>query len=130
MEIKIPTGVKGEQTKIVSLADTAKAYGSGLAEVFATPAMIAFMEQTAYKSIEAYLPKGYSSVGTSLNVQHKKATLPDREVLCQSEVIAVDGKKVKFVIKVYEGEMEIGTAEHTRYIINSADFMSKTKNAS
>ncbi len=58
MEIQIPKGTTFNQTKIVEKKDTASQFGSGLAEVFATPAMIAFMENTAYKSIEPFLPEG------------------------------------------------------------------------
>lgn len=131
MEINIPVGVKGEEKKNVALTDTASAYGSGLAEVFATPAMIAFMEQTAYKSIEPHLPQGYSSVGIGLNnVLHKKATLPQKEVVCHSEVVKVDGKKITFSIQVFEGDIEVGCAEHTRYIINSEEFMKNIRSLS
>ena len=60
MQIEIPVGLQGHETKIVEKKDTAKHYGSGLAEVFATPAMIALMEYTAFTSIEPFLPEGYS----------------------------------------------------------------------
>jgi predicted thioesterase len=75
MEIKIEPGITGIETMIVEKKDTAKHYGSGLAEVFATPALVALMENTAYKSIEPYLPEGFSSVGIQVNVSHKKASL-------------------------------------------------------
>lgn len=125
MKLNIPTNRKSEQRHIVSSADTAAKYGSGLAEVFATPAMIALMEQTAYKGIEPFLDTGYSSVGISISVQHKKATLPGKEVYCQSEVTKVDGKRVHFSIIAFDEEGEIGRAEHVRYVINSKDFMAR-----
>lgn len=125
MKIVIPIGTHLEKEHIVSTQDTALQYGSGSAEVFATPAMIAFMEQTAYKSIQQYLPEGCSSVGISINVQHKKATLPGKKVSCRSEVINIEGKKITFTIVVNEGYVEIGTAEHVRYIINSEEFMAR-----
>lgn len=127
MEIKIETGTVGTETMIVEKKDTAKHYGSGLAEVFATPALVALMENTAYKSIEPFLPEGYSSVGIQINVAHKKASLPGSIISCRSEIVKVDGKKVFFSITASDENGEIGTGEHIRFVINSKEFMERLK---
>ncbi len=127
MDFNIPTGTSGNQTKRVLEEDTAQKVGSGLAAVYATPAMIAFMEKTAFLSIEDLLPEGYSSVGIQINVAHKKASLPGAEIRCTSEVTKVDGKKVFFTISASDENGEIGTAEHIRFIINSEAFMDALK---
>lgn len=123
MEIHIPIGIKLEEKRIVSKEDTAIQYGSGLLAVFATPAMIAFMEHTAYRSVEPLLPEGFGSVGISLNVQHKKATLPGKKVRCISEVTQVEGKRIYFKLIAFDEDGEIGVGEHVRYIVNNKDFM-------
>ena len=41
----LETGIKGEATEIVTEKNTAASVGSGELAVFATPAMIALMEQ-------------------------------------------------------------------------------------
>ena len=128
MEIDIKLGTQGHQTKIVELNDTALKHESGLAKVFATPAMIALMEKTAYKSIEQFLPDGFSTVGMQINAMHLKASLPGSIISCESEVIAVDGKKVTFNINASDEYGIIGKAEHTRFIINSEEFISRLKN--
>jgi predicted thioesterase len=125
MEHTITTGIIGEETMIVEKKDTAAALGSGLAEVYATPAMVAFMENTAYKSIEAHLPEGYSSVGTEINVQHLKATLPASKVTCKSVITKVEGKKIHFEIEAQDEKGIIGKSEHIRYIIHSETFLSR-----
>lgn len=125
MDINIPEGLVSEAKQIVKTEHTARAYGSGLAEVYATPAMIAFMEHTAYKSIEEFLPEGYSSVGMEINMQHLIATLPGKEVKAISKVVEVDGRKVTFEIKVFENEELAGTATHKRFVINNQRFMEK-----
>lgn len=123
MDFTINIGLEGHETKIVENRDTAKHMGSGLANVFATPAMIALMEQAAYQSIETCLPEGHSSVGIQINVQHKRASLPGSLITCTSKVTQVDGKKVHFNIEASDEKGEIGNAEHIRYIINSDEFM-------
>ena len=42
--------------------------------VFATPAMIALIEETAWKSVADELEEGCVTVGTSLNVKHLAAS--------------------------------------------------------
>ncbi len=127
MEINIPVGAKQEEKRIVTTEDTAAKYGSGTLAVYATPAMIAFMEQTAYMSIEEFLPEGFGSVGISLNVQHTKATLPSVTVHCVAEVTKVEGKRVFFKVTAFDESGEIGSGEHVRYIINNEEFLERLK---
>lgn len=128
MEFDVKTGVQGHETRMVEKKDTAKHFGSGLADVYATPAMIALMEYTAFKSVEPYLPEGFSTVGIQINVQHKKASLPGSIITCNSVVSKTDGKKIHFQITANDEQGEIGTAEHIRFIINSHEFMSRLSN--
>ena len=52
------TGIKGIQQVVVSEKNSAKTMGSGTLDVFATPAMIALMEETAWKSVAEELEEG------------------------------------------------------------------------
>lgn len=72
-QILVP-GIRLTTTRTVSTNDTAAVYGSGLHDVLSTPAMIAFMEQTAMKAVEACLDEGEGTVGTEVNIRHLKAT--------------------------------------------------------
>lgn len=51
----LQTGIKGKKEITVTLDKTAKAMGSGTMDVFATPAMIALMENTAFESVASEL---------------------------------------------------------------------------
>lgn len=128
MELKIPVGHTYEIELIVEKKHTALAYGSGLAEVFATPAMVAFMENAAYKSIKQFLPVGHSTVGMEINVKHLKATLPGKKLIAKSKVTAVDGRKISFEVEVFEGDQLAGTCTHERFLINNEKFIEKLKN--
>ena len=47
----LQTGIRGRSETIVTEEKTARVMGSGELDVFATPAMIALIEETAWKSV-------------------------------------------------------------------------------
>lgn len=127
MDIQLPEILKLTKEKIVEEHDTASSYGSGLIPVFATPAMVAFMEQTAQELLQPYLPEGYITLGTEINVKHKKATPVGKTVRCESELLMKEGRSFTFSIKAWDDEGEIGEAVHKRYMVNADRFMQKLK---
>lgn len=122
----IEIGIKGLAETIVEQEDTAKVVGSGDLLVYATPCMVALMEGAACESIAPFLAEGESSVGISMNVTHSSATPVGMEVRAESEVTAVEGRKVSFQIIAYDEAGEIGRAEHERFIVKAERFLEKT----
>lgn len=120
-------GIKGRQEQLVGRHQTALAYGSGLVEVFATPAMIALMENTAHQSVQDQLPGGHVTVGSEVNIRHLKATPVGARVWAESELTAVEGRKLSFVVRAFDEKGEIGHGTHTRYIVEAAKFMEGLK---
>lgn len=118
-------GVKGYQEVVAAENNSAKSMGSGALDVFATPAMIALMEETAWKSIQPYLEDGQGSVGIQLNVAHLAATPLGMKVHCESEVVVVDGRKVEFKIAAYDESGLIGEGTHQRFIVDNEKFQAK-----
>lgn len=125
MEITIPQGIENELTKLVTEDDSASNCGSGLLPVFATPALVAFMEQTAHTSIGHLLPEGSTSVGAEINVKHLKATPLGMQVRCHSKLVEAEGRRLVFHIEAYDEVAKIGEAVHIRYIVDSKRFMDK-----
>jgi fluoroacetyl-CoA thioesterase len=124
----IPIGKTFSQCFEVTENQTAAFYGSGNLDVFSTPAMIACMENTAMKLIETELPKGMSSVGTEINVKHLKACLVGEIVVVEAKIKEVEQNKIRFDIHATDARKAcIGTADHTRYIIDVERFMGKLK---
>lgn len=124
MEIAI--GTKGFAQALVEKEDTAKIVGSGDLLVYATPCMVALMEGAACESIAPFLAEGESSVGTMMEVSHSSATPVGMEVRAESEVTAVEGRKVRFQITAYDEAGQIGSATHERFIIKVDRFLEKT----
>lgn len=127
MEIELSKGIKGEKRIIVDNSHSAKTHGSGVLDVFATPAMIALMENTAHSSTDKFLPKGMVSVGIEINAKHIKATPIGKEVKCFSILKEIEGKKLFFDIEAFDEEGKIGEAKHIRYIVDAVRFMEKLK---
>lgn len=127
MNINIPQGIQHVNEFVVEAKDTAKQYGSGLVEVLATPAMIAMMEKTALETVLEYLPKGKNTVGTEICVKHLKASPVGARVRYEAQIKKAEGKKLEFAVHAWDGDMLVGTGTHTRYIIDTEQFMAKLK---
>lgn len=125
MNFDISLNAEETVTEKVTSKNTAAAYGSGLIEVYATPAMIALMEKASYSAVSSYLPEGFNTVGTEICVKHVKATPIDQEVWSKAVLVEVEGKKLKFEVTAWDFEGIIGSGFHYRYIINTEKFMKK-----
>ena len=118
-------GIKGTQSVEVDDSNLACTMGSGDLPVFATPAMIALIEKTASQSVIPYLEMGKSTVGTHLDIAHTSATPLGLTVVCETELIEVDRRKLVFGVRVYDKCGDIGSGTHERFIVDSAKFVDK-----
>jgi predicted thioesterase len=121
----LEAGIKGKKEITVTQDKTAKAMCSGALDVFATPAMIALMENTAFLSVAGELEPGSGTVGTALNVKHVSATPVGMKVTCETELVKVDGRALTFSVKAYDEAGLIGEGEHERFIIFEEKFQAK-----
>ncbi|MDR2129879.1 MAG: thioesterase family protein [Odoribacteraceae bacterium] len=113
------------QEKVVTREDTAIAHGSGKLAVFATPALVGFMENTALRCLEGMLDGRDDTVGTSIDVKHLKATAVGKRVTCRATIAGVDGRCVRFTIEARDEVALIGVAVHERFIVDPGKFMQK-----
>jgi predicted thioesterase len=123
---ELPVGLLGRAETIVTEENTAMAAGSGTLRVFGTPFMLALMEKAASESVLPYLDEGESTVGTLLHVSHDSATPVGMAVRAESELTAVEGKKLCFTVTAYDAAGPIGKGTHERFVITSERFLAKT----
>lgn len=123
----LETGIKGKMVITVDEGRTAKAQGSGRLTVYATPSMLALMEETAYRSVEDYLEEGQGTVGTSVSIRHVSATPVGMKVTCESELVEIDRKRLVFNVKAFDESGLIGEGVHERFIIDNAKFLKRTQ---
>lgn len=126
MEFNFKEGTSIIKELIVTESDTALKLGSGDLEVYATPAMIALMENTAKNLVMNELPSGYTTVGIEMNVKHIKASPVGANIKCNAVLIKADGKKLFFDIEANDDDGTIGKGTHIRYVVNADDFMKRT----
>ena len=88
--------------------------------------MIALMEKSAYESVQSLLEEGSGTVGTLMNIQQLSATPVDMKVTAESELIAIDGRKLTFKVTAFDEVGKIGEGTHERFIINNEKFQAKT----
>lgn len=123
MESNIKEGISSSMKITVTENETANRFGSGTVDVYATPAMIALMENASKSCVDLHLPYGYTTVGTEINIKHMKATPVGMKVKCEAVLTKIEGKRLFFKVDAWDEKGKIGEGTHTRYIINSEEFM-------
>lgn len=120
-------GDKGTVTVKVTKENCASAIGSGALDVFATPSMIALMENAACEAIKASLQPGESSVGTKVNISHLKASALEDTITATATLTEIDGRRLVFEVVANDSKGIIGEGTHERFVINIEKFLSKLK---
>ena len=118
-------GITGSNEITVTGENTASAWKSGNLDIFATPAMIALMEQTCAESVESRLEDGMSTVGTLVNIKHLRATPIGRRVKVESVLTEIDRRRLVFSVTATDDKGIIGEGVHERFIINCEKFLEK-----
>ena len=118
-------GLKYQSRVVVSADNTALKLGSGDMEVFATPAMIALMENAAMNAVASSLDEGATTVGTMMRSSHVKASAVGATITAEAELIAADGRRLTFAVKAWDEQGTIGEGEHERFIVDRERFLSK-----
>ena len=125
MEFELKSGISALIETVVTENDSAVKYASGTLEVYATPAMIALMENAAKSCVGLHLPSQYTTVGIEVNIRHIKPTGIGSKVKCEAILQEVKGKKLFFNVVAWDEKGKIGEGIHVRYIVESEDFMKR-----
>ncbi|HUW15312.1 MAG TPA: thioesterase family protein [Anaerolineae bacterium] len=115
-------GLIGEAEATVVPENTAWHMGSGQIKVFATPAMIALMEEAAVRAVSDHLLPGWQTVGVHVDVQHLAATPLGLTVTARAELLEVKGRRLRFAVSAHDGQEPIGEGTHERVLIDLERF--------
>lgn len=125
--MKIEIGAEYSVSTVVDETNIASKAKSGSLPVFATPCMVALMEQAAAELLQKYLDDGSTSVGIQMNVSHLAATAVGATVTATAKVTAVDRRKVDFTVMAFDNAGMIGKGEHARFVVETEKFMAKAE---
>ena len=99
--------------------------GSGDLRVWATPSMMALMEEAAMRAVAPHLPEGSTTVGGHIASSHLRPTAQGRTVSATATLVSVEGRKLRFEVKATDGENIIGEGEHLRFVVDKERFMAQ-----
>lgn len=117
----------GIATTTVDSSNTAQSVKSGSLSVFATPAMIALMEEATCNTCAPLLDSGETTVGTKINVSHTKASGLGTTVTAKAELKEVDGRRLVFTVSAHDESGTIGIGEIERFVVDADRFMKKAE---
>lgn len=93
--------------------------------VFATAYLVAFVEWTCVRALADHLLDGEASVGTKVDLSHDAATPVGMKVAAAIELVAMEGRKLRFKVDCRDERDLIGAGVHERFVIDKARFLSR-----
>jgi predicted thioesterase len=80
------------------------------------------MEFASARAVAPFLPEGWVSVGTEVNVKHLAATPVGFTVTATATVTGVSGRLVSFAVRAHDGVELIGEGTHVRALVDIERF--------
>ncbi len=120
-------GSTGKAEVKVHEGNTAINMGSGEVEVFATPAMVALMEQAAVRCVKNQLDSDETSVGIKMDVSHTAATPMGMIVRAEAVLKEMEGRRLTFHVIAFDEREKIGEGRHERFVVKRERFVGKVR---
>ena len=95
--------------------------------VLATAAMVGFVETTCMALVSPHLGRGQKTVGVHVDLTHIAATPIGMRVTASVELVAVEGRRLRFKVECRDETEIIGAGFHDRFIIDMARFLDRLK---
>ena len=127
----LTAGLRASVRAAVTEADTAEAMGSGDVPVLATPRLLALAEAAASAAVVPQLAGGFTTVGTSASVEHRRASPLGAEVVVEAELTEVDGRRLVFGFIARAADTDedvvVGAGTVERVILDRAQFIARAQ---
>jgi predicted thioesterase len=120
-------GKSAQSEIVVDSSNTAIAIGSGSLPVFATPSLIALIENAAVKCINDCFDEASTTVGIVLNVEHTRASPIGEKIIAISTLVNINGRELSFEVEAYDSKGIVGKGRHKRFVVDVEKFMNKLK---
>ena len=91
--------------------------------VFATAFLVGFVEWTCIEALRPYLGAGQKTVGVHVDLSHAAATPVGMTVRAEVELVAVEGRKLRFRATCRDDSEVICEGHHDRFVIDTDRFV-------
>ena len=120
-------GLQGIVEETVSDGMTASMLGSGDVDVLGTPALLALVEAASIEAVIGALEEGQTTVGASVQLDHVAPTVVGALVIVTSDLVEVDGRRLRFAFDVADPAGPIAKGTHTRVVVDRDRFVSSAE---
>lgn len=96
--------------------------------VFATAFVVGFVEWTCIEGLRPYLAHDQRTVGVHVDLSHTAPTPIGMKVSAEVELIAIDGRKLRFKCLCRDDVEIISEGYHDRFVVDVPRFMSRLEN--
>lgn len=93
--------------------------------VLATAYLVAFVEWTCVRALADHLLPGEHTVGTHVDLSHTAATPAGMSATAEIELLAAEGRKLRFKVACRDARDAIGSGFHERFVIDEARFLAR-----
>ena len=112
---------------MVAHEDTAVALKSGEVAVLGTPRLIALVEEASMAAVTDQLPKGQTTVGMRVQVDHLAPTNVGSSVAAEATLEKVEGRRLTFTISVSDQCGLVAAGKVTRVVVETERFLEKAR---
>ncbi len=95
--------------------------------VFATAYMVGFVEATCIEGMKPFIGPGQGSVGVHVDMSHSAATPVGMAVTAEVELVAMEGRRLRFKVECRDERDVIGTGFHERFVIDVPKFVARVE---
>lgn len=120
-------GLHGSAKLVVTQADTALALRSGEVEVLGTPRVIALAEEAAVAALADRLPRGQTTVGMRVQIDHLAPTSVGSSVAAEATLEKVEGRRLTFTVSVSDHCGLVAAGRVTRVVVETDRFLEKAR---
>jgi fluoroacetyl-CoA thioesterase len=120
-------GAAREETIVVGNDHATTFLGPEGPRVLMTPRMIGFMEGTCRNLVLRMLDPGHDTVGTHVNVYHRKAAPLGSTVTFRAQLTGVNKKRLEFAVQALMGDVVVGEGTHERAVIEVREFKQRVE---
>ena len=113
----LQAGATHEISLTVADEHTADRFGNRGVRVFATPSVVALLENAAHGMLRPHLPAGASTVGTMVDLRHLAATPVGMTVRARATLLDTDGRRYLFSVEAWDDKDKIAEGRHERFVV-------------